>query len=103
MPVAIKKIAEAITTNAINFLRKTKIGGFLFKQVLCSVMNSTQSVRHGHTHFNFVVPNQLNQFRIDTFSTKEPETLDWIDTFLVAQYLGILAQILHSIHVIRPR
>jgi FkbM family methyltransferase len=27
----------------------------------------------------FVVPNSLNHFRIETFSTKEPETLEWID------------------------
>ena len=30
---------------------------------------------------SFCVPNQLNHFRIDTFSEKEPETLEWIDTF----------------------
>ena len=27
----------------------------------------------------FVVPNVINHYRIDTFSTKEPETLEWID------------------------
>ena len=26
------------------------------------------------------VPNELNYFRVNTFSSKEPETLDWIDT-----------------------
>ena len=29
----------------------------------------------------FFVPNQLIQYRIDTFFTKEPETLKWIDNF----------------------
>jgi len=29
----------------------------------------------------FFVPNQLIQYRIDTFFTKEPETLKWIDDF----------------------
>ena len=28
----------------------------------------------------FSVPNELNYFRVNTFSSKEPETLDWIDT-----------------------
>ena len=28
----------------------------------------------------FAVPNWLNRYRIDTFATKEPETLDWIDS-----------------------
>ena len=30
---------------------------------------------------NFFVPNQLTEWRVDTFHTKEPETLEWIDTF----------------------
>lgn len=31
--------------------------------------------------FVFHTPNALCQWRIDTFSTKEPETLDWIDCY----------------------
>ena len=30
---------------------------------------------------NFFVPNQLTQYRVDSFFIKEPETLEWIDTF----------------------
>jgi len=30
---------------------------------------------------NFFVPNQLTEWRVDTFHNKEPETLEWIDTF----------------------
>ena len=29
----------------------------------------------------FFVPNQLLNSRVDTFFTKEPETLEWIQTF----------------------
>jgi len=29
----------------------------------------------------FFVPNQLLNWRVDTFFTKEPETIEWIDTF----------------------
>ena len=31
---------------------------------------------------NFFVPNQLTQYRVDSFFTKEPETLAWIDNFM---------------------
>lgn len=31
---------------------------------------------------NFFVPNQLTQYRVDSFFTKEPETLEWIDNFI---------------------
>ena len=30
---------------------------------------------------NFFIPNQLTDWRIETFFTKEPETLGWIDNF----------------------
>ena len=30
---------------------------------------------------NFFVPNQVTQWRVETFFTKEPETLEWIDSF----------------------
>ena len=30
---------------------------------------------------NFFIPNQLVEWRVDTFHTMEPETLEWIDTF----------------------
>ncbi len=30
---------------------------------------------------NFFVPNQITQWRVETFFTLEPETLEWIDSF----------------------
>ena len=30
---------------------------------------------------NFFVPNQLSEWRVNTFFIKEPETLNWIDSF----------------------
>ena len=30
---------------------------------------------------NFFVPTQVTQWRVETFFTKEPETLEWIDSF----------------------
>ena len=31
---------------------------------------------------NFFIPNQTTQWRVETFFTKEPETLEWIDSFV---------------------
>ncbi|WP_416236409.1 FkbM family methyltransferase [Spirulina sp. CCNP1310] len=42
-------------------------------------MNQVQSIHHQETELYFTVPNSLNYFRVNTFSTKEPETLEWID------------------------
>ncbi len=30
---------------------------------------------------SFFVPNYITNWRVDTFFTKEPETLEWIDNF----------------------
>jgi FkbM family methyltransferase len=34
-----------------------------------------------NTNVNFYIPNLLTKWRVDTFFTKEPETLEWIDSF----------------------
>jgi FkbM family methyltransferase len=31
--------------------------------------------------FSFYIPNHINRIRAETFSTKEPETLEWIDKY----------------------
>jgi FkbM family methyltransferase len=54
-------------------------GRYLLEQVLNRAMNRSESIRHQGTDLTFAVPNSLTRFRVSTFSTKEPETLEWID------------------------
>lgn len=42
---------------------------------------SYRSIRILNKKIDFFVPNQLSNYRIDTYFTKEPETLEWIDSF----------------------
>ncbi len=58
---------------------KTSIGRYVFAQIIKSAMGQTQRVEHQDMVLTFSIPNALNKFRVDTFSTKEPETLEWID------------------------
>ncbi|MCB1145062.1 MAG: FkbM family methyltransferase [Leptospiraceae bacterium] len=44
-------------------------------------------VRHNGIELQFTTPNALNKFRAETFSTKEPETLEWIDSITSTQIL----------------
>lgn len=37
------------------------------------------TIGHSGLHLTFATPNALNKYRADTFATKEPETLEWID------------------------
>ena len=77
----IKLLAKKTILNIFALLSKTKIGGYAFEQILNLAMDSTQSLTHNQTQLIFSVPNSLNRYRIDSFSTKEPETLEWIDSF----------------------
>src|SRR5437660_7162357 len=57
----------------------TRIGRVVFEQIIDTAMPRTLAVSHGAAKLSFSVPNTLNWFRSATFSTKEPETLTWID------------------------
>jgi hypothetical protein len=46
-----------------------------------------QKVRHGEFEFRFAVPTGLTKWRADTFATKEPGTLSWIDGFSAGDVL----------------
>ena len=106
----IKKLIISITHS----LSKTRVGILvgltLFEEVSERVlkkylMNNVKSINHNGIEMQFSVPNQLNQFRVDSFSTKEPETLEWIDSFsedLILWDIG--ANIgLYSIYAVKAR
>ena len=60
---------------------RTRLGNLIGDTIIEDGMQRHKSVLHNNIKMNFTVPNQLNQFRVNTFSEKEPETLEWIDTF----------------------
>ena len=60
-------------------LAKTRLGRYGIDQFLNSAMSAHQVIRHGEVELAFATPNSLNSFRANTFSSKEPETLEWID------------------------
>ena len=79
-----KKLIRQLVKSSINFVVKiavrTVVGRYFLEQISVSgVMSRTRSVLHQGVELTFVVPNVINHDRIDTFSTKEPETLEWID------------------------
>lgn len=44
-------------------------------------MNAARTTESGAVKMEILTPNAVCRFRARTFSTKEPETLDWIDEF----------------------
>ena len=60
-------------------LGTTKDGRIVLEQLITQCMQRTERVNHNGLEMFFSVPNELNHFRVTTFATKEPETLEWID------------------------
>jgi FkbM family methyltransferase len=53
----------------------------MFSALVVHVRNRRCDIEYGGVTYSFSVPNYLCQYRVDTYSTKEPETLTWIDSF----------------------
>ena len=58
---------------------KTTAGRYLYTQIVNNAMSRTQKLNHSGLDLVFAIPNALSKYRVDTFFTKEPETLEWID------------------------
>jgi len=58
----------------------------VYSEVLAKIKNQTQQVSHVNSHgheieLEFFIPSEICKMRADTFSSKEPEILQWIDQF----------------------
>lgn len=64
------------------FVRSRNIVASVTKRFLNSQLNKIQKIEHPQPEFKglFYVPNPILKYRADTFSTKEPDTLKWIDS-----------------------
>ncbi len=76
-----KKQIKNIIKYLIGIVNKTQIGKFFVQQTLNVSLARTTRVQHAGSYLEFAAPNGECQARADTFSTKEPETLAWIDSF----------------------
>lgn len=76
----IKNFLKRLIVKVADFLPRVPIGRYLYQQLIDAAMNLKMAVNHGRFRLIFTSPNALNQYRISTFATKEPETLEWIDS-----------------------
>ena len=65
----------------------TRLGRAFCDQLFEASFARTLGVEHAGTRLRFAVPNRLSLERARTFSTKEPETLGWIDSFATGSIL----------------
>lgn len=74
-----KQTAKNIIEWIIGFLGKTTVGSYFYTSIISNAMSRSKLITHKNVNLMLSTPNALNQYRADTFSSKEPETLEWID------------------------
>lgn len=79
MKATIKRLAKSLIGLFVHITGKTSVGQYFHNQVVNKAMVRTLKISHGSMDLTLSVPNQLCHWRAKTFSTKEPETLTWID------------------------
>lgn len=80
MKAYIKRVAGSTIDTIVYISSKTKAGRYLENQIISSAMERTTEVSHKGLILKFSSPNLLCDWRANTFSTKEPETLLWIES-----------------------
>lgn len=75
----IKALLRRAISGSVALTRRTPLGRYRHDMIVSTAMEQVAAARHRDTLFNFSVPNALCRFRAETFATKEPETLEWID------------------------
>lgn len=75
----IKNVIKKAIKNLTHSFSSTRVGELVNEIIISDVMSRVQEVTHQGTRMKFTVPNALNRFRVNSFSTKEPETLEWLD------------------------
>jgi len=63
------------------------------QQLINYIDNDIKLTKHGSTSFQLYTPNYICNFRHSTFSTKEPEMLDWIEEYGGGVFFDIGANI----------
>lgn len=87
MKTLIKLLIKKSIRLFVNLTGKNQVGRFLFQQIASNSMKNVEEISHKGMIFKFPVPNELSVFRVKTFATKEPETLEWIDKIPVGSIL----------------
>jgi FkbM family methyltransferase len=87
LKTTIRRFARHLADVSVALAGKTALGRHLYGRIVSNAMNRTQQVMHRDSNLIFAIPNALSKFRADSFSTKEPETLEWIDAIPLGSVL----------------
>ena len=77
----IKTFLKKITYLIVSIIQKFKVGVYFLELLNINISNIILKSPEKKTNLKFYCPNRVNKFRIESFFTKEPETLDWLNSF----------------------
>ena len=66
----IKQLIKSGIGWAIEIFGHTSAGRFVLEQILGVILEKKQTTRHNGIELTFSVPNKINYYRFDTFSTR---------------------------------
>ncbi|HUR91673.1 MAG TPA: FkbM family methyltransferase [Gemmatimonadaceae bacterium] len=76
----LKRLVKTGIARAVGAVSETATGKYAFQRIASSVRGAKTAVTYRSHRMQFLTPNELNKYRADSFATKEPDTLAWIDT-----------------------
>lgn len=76
------KVFKKILLRIYKVVVRSKMGYFVIEHVSSFHRSQIQAVERFDTGFkaDFLIPGPIVKFRVDTYNSKEPETLNWIDS-----------------------
>ena len=77
----LKIILRKFVKNIIFILNLNRVGFYIMEYLAKYIFDQKKNINYNNINLSFYCPNRLNKFRIETFSSKEPETLKWIESF----------------------
>jgi FkbM family methyltransferase len=75
------KLLKFLIKEFVAILYKGRYGRLIIDEVTSSIRNNKIVITNKGHSFVIAAPNSLSYYRIDTFFSKEPETIEWIDKF----------------------
>ena len=81
MNANIKQLAKIFALSCIERSSRSSFGDFFLSNVIKILIERTETITHNNLKLKIAIPNLLCKWRAQTLSTKEPETLEWIDDF----------------------
>ena len=77
----LKTLIKRLSVLLVKLLRRFKVGRLILESINKETNSLTKTLRVKEVSLKLCIPNELNLFRVESFTSKEPETINWIDEF----------------------